>query len=89
MRILASASVYFLNDTFTSRGVWSRRLSAGAALAIDQAGAPLFQISPTLTRQKMHLAKNFLRRMPSNTINSCRKSEEIVWRKAQSNGLED
>lgn len=51
-----------------------RRLLAEAAPARNQ-NAPVFPLGPMWT-PKLHLAKNFLRRIPSNTINSYRNRKK-------------
>jgi hypothetical protein len=80
MRILAGGNVYVLNE----------HLYEAPRPADDWLGKPSeLSTKPGMRcarsarrkRLKLHLAKNFLRRMPSNTINSFRKSEEIVRKK--------
>ena len=88
MRITGSGSVYFLSDTLYDVPRPGRRL-VGKTRWLSTKPGPRCSTSPRPKRHKCIFAKNFLRRMPSNTINSYRKSEEIVRRKAQSNGLED
>jgi hypothetical protein len=80
MRILADGNVYFLNDNLYEAprpaDDWlgrPRGLSTKPGMRCSR--------SARRKRLELHLAKNFLRRMPSNTINSYRKSEEIVRKK--------
>lgn len=88
MRILADGNVYFLNDNLYEAprpaDDWlgrPRGLSTKPGMRCSR--------SARRKRLELHLAKNFLRRMPSNTINSFRNRKKSCGRKAQSDGLED
>ena len=60
----------FLNDTLYDAQEPADDWLWEAALAIDETG------SGRSSSPKLHLTKNFLRRMPSNTINSYRNRKK-------------